>query len=38
MIKQFKQILGLAATISSCYSAATAYIPGFELANGSRND
>lgn len=37
MIKQFKQMLGLAATISSCF-AATVYTPGFELADGSRND
>ena len=37
MIKQFKQMLGLAATISSCF-AATVYTPGFELADGSRSD
>ncbi len=38
MIKQFKYILAIATTIGSYLGAATTYIPGSELANGTRSD
>ena len=38
MIKQFKYILAITATIGSYLGAATTYIPGAELANGTRSD
>jgi hypothetical protein len=38
MIKQFKYILAIVTTIGSYIDAATDYIPGSELANGTRSD
>ena len=38
MIKQFKYILAIATTIGSYLGADTTYIPGSELANGTRSD